>query len=199
MKINELATVTESIIHAICETITDDPHINRTIEHGLKKIPEELRVPVLDALEIIYMNQEPITVQDWADRLADLHQNLDLGSTLKTTVTEFPWLITRTAPRTYQWQENLDKKPENRSDHAGAIDLARTVLAGMKTLKTFTLDELAAWVKQQTGIPLQQITPYISHVISAFPDKIQKTQGGYTWTDNQTSGIDIIKNIVDRS
>lgn len=201
MKINELNTVNDSLVNSICETITDDPHINHSIEHGLKKIPEDQRIPVLDALEILYMNQEPIILQAWADKLSDLHQNIDLGATLKLAVTTFPWLIARVAPRTYDWVENLNQIPNDPAAQQGtsAVNLAKIVLDSMKALNSWTKDELAAWITQQTGIPQQAIMPYISHVLGVFPSKIQQDGDRYTWTQTEKSGMDVIKNLVNRN
>lgn len=200
MKINEINTANHVMVNAICETITDDPHVNRTIEHGLQSLPQEQRIPVLDALEILYMHQDPLALQAWADKLADLHKGLDLGSTLKAAVTTFPWLVARVAPKTYQWQENMDDVSTDQNTQAALsanIDLASMVMTGMKTLKTFTLMELATWVANNTGVAREQLAPYIEHVLRQFPGKVSQENGRFTWQDSRGTGMDAIKRMLD--
>jgi hypothetical protein len=184
----------------LAETITNDAEQNDRINTLLQTLPQDLRTPVLDALEIVYMAGQPITIVDWAAKFKQLNPQHDPAETLKLTAKTFQHFIKRVAPKTYAWEPSnpmLDD-PEYQQI-SPAVDLAHTVTQTMRELETFTLDELAQTVAQQLAVDPNMVRHYVNYVIQQFSGSITKQGDRYTWTNEpKTSGIDTIKNLLNR-
>lgn len=179
------------------ETITDDAALNAEIERRLALLPADQRTPVLDALEVLMMAGQPITVADWAQRLRNINQDPDMevGNTLKAAARGFPTVISRTAPGTYQWRvvrsaddEVID--PELSAQLGGQVSMINGIMDIMRGLGTWTLPELAAGISTRLGLPPAQGRAIADHVISTFGSMLDRQAGGYRLRDEAPADRD---------
>lgn len=186
----------------LTETITDDSNLNSRIESGLNSVSAEDRAGILDALEILYNSAEPISARAWADQVKALHPEQDPAVILTQTRRLFPWLAQRTADNLYKWNVVNELDPTYSAIHS-QITLTDIAKELMKTMGTFTLDELANRVSQQMGVPVSAIRGWVQHLLQTMPAKITQANGQYTYSDapgpTRASNIDLMRRLAGNS
>lgn len=163
----------------LTETITNDSQLNSRIEAALDTVAPDDRPAILDALEILYSGAEPITARTWADQVKALHPESDPAVILTQTRRLFPWLAARTADNQYQWHVVNELDPAYRAMHS-QITLTDTAKHIMKTLGTFTLQQLTDQISSELNVPPHSIVGWVMHLLQSLPGKI--TQQGNTYT-----------------
>lgn len=183
----------------VTETITDDPDLNSRIEAGLNTLDAEDRAGVLDALEILYNSPNPITARQWADQVKTLHPETDPAVILTQTRRLFPWLAERTENNLYKWHVVNALDPTYSAIHS-QITLTNVAQDAMKTLGTFTADQLTARVSQQLGVPESAIRGWIDHLLQTQPAKITHNNGQYTYQDipapTRSANIELLRRLA---
>lgn len=183
----------------VTETITDDSSLNSRIEAGLNSIPADERSGVLDALEILYSETQPISAKTWAERLKALHPEQDPAVILTQTRRMFPWLAERTADNMYKWTVVNELDPTYNAIHS-QITLTNVAQDAMKSLGTFTADQLTNQVSQQLSIPASAIRGWIEHLLNNFPSKITKNGDQYTYNNtampSRMSNMDMLRRLA---
>ena len=183
----------------VTETITNDAQLNSRIEAGLDSLAADTRSTVLDALEILYNANQPISARTWADQVKALHPEEDPAVILTQTRRLFPWLAERTADNLYQWQVVNKLDPTYSAIHS-QITLTNVAQDAMKALGTFTLDQLIDRVSSEMNIPREAIQGWVEHLLNNFPSKVTKQNNKYTYTDNttptRTSNMDMLHRLA---
>jgi hypothetical protein len=169
------------------ESIGDTPEINAEIERRLLLIASDLRTPVLDALEIIKDAGKPISLSDWATKVREMYSDNDMpmAEILKTAVKEFPIVISKVAPKIYQWQivrtyhdEPIDD--ETTSSMGDQINLTQDALNIMKKFGSFTIDELKRRLSAEVHLPPMVISAFVEHLLQNFSGMLIKSGDRYS-------------------
>jgi len=186
----------------VTETITDDPDLNSRIEASLNTVTADSRAGILDALEILYNSEKPISARTWADQVKTLHPTQDPAVILTQARRLFPWLAERTADNLYKWHMVNDRDPTYSAIH-NQITLTNIAQETMKRLGTFTLLELTNQISQQMGVPTEAIQGWVEHLINNFPTKITQQGNQYTYQDTpaptRNTTMDLLRQLADRS
>jgi hypothetical protein len=169
------------------ESITDDPALNSEIERRLDALPSDIRTPVLDALDVLYNAGHPLTLQDWAETIRQINGDPDMPmkDVLKTTVTQFPICVSKTAPGTYEWKvvqssDSEDIDPQTAMALHSHVGITQAALQVMRHLGSFTVDELKAALSRAIHAPPQVVDEFVNHLMTTFGSMLDQQGNRYT-------------------
>lgn len=206
MKISEIIQETPA---PLTETITDDAALNAEIERRLDTLPRDQRVMVLDALEVLQAAAAGISVQDWAQRLAELNQDsrLEMGEVLKTTARIFPDLVQRVSPKTYRWhvvRSGSDEihEPELQARIGQQVEMVSKILQIMRRLGEWTPDQLARHIERVFHLAPSTAHALADHAVRTFGSMLELRDGVYRLRDearaDRQSTMDLFRRLAQR-
>ena len=171
----------------LLESIADTPELNLEIERRLDSLPENIRTSVLDALEALKDATGPLTTQEWAERVRTVHgdPNMKMGEVLKAAVTQFPFVVSRTAPKTYEWrvvasssEELVD--PDTQEAIGSQVELTQDAFDIMREMGSFSAHDLERRLNAETGLPMMVVRAFVEHLLTNFESML--TRDGETYT-----------------
>lgn len=153
------------------ENISLDPKINDKIEAALAAYPKAVQTQLLDALDALKMaGEQGLSPQEWAQKVAELHPDVNMAELLKTAVKLLPFAIERIGDRRYGYRENMlgGVDPMMAAAVRSQVKLAGMAMEAMKELGEFTQEDLADRIAGMTGMPAEHADAYAQHFIAQF-------------------------------
>jgi hypothetical protein len=163
----------------LTETIADDPHTNYEIERRLQSYPAEMRIALLDALEIVKDAPNGLSAGEWAERIRRVHgeDEMPLGEVLSAIKRDFDFVVRKNLSGRWSWVRSdapeADMDPMVRQALEGQVGLTHAAMEAMRAMGSFTEASLSAELSRRTHIPVHITRLFVQHLMQQFRSMIQ--------------------------